>query len=404
MGFQEFLTAFQAVKKELARPERASAAERDACLAETARLFAAESAGFAALDRERALFSAAFHEEHVIGAGVRAFGRARARSPKGDGFPVGLIGIRVRGPFFFRLLCERLASALKAGNGAIFQVSSGQEKLGAAVLDLLSRAGWPADLVRAIPESAETTTLLLQHPGVRGVDLFDPSFQSSEAAGTGTFWDKKWRVHRGGKTTALVLADADLDGAAAGIARAAREGWGASSWNPSRVIVVEQVEKEFRPKLLTALEALADPVPSGLAAAADEWVEKLRREQARPVAPAPPIRVLENVSNCAEAHQIELGAPILFLMTVKYPHEMQKWVNNLPNPLGVQIWGSPEKASKLASKLETGRVWTNGWIERDASLGYGVRSSVFGPFGSDDLDGFYSESRILDGSASDSRH
>jgi acyl-CoA reductase-like NAD-dependent aldehyde dehydrogenase len=403
MSLSEFLSSLQIAKKELLKPERLSPSELSSCCARFSEAVKRESESLRGLDPSAPLFSEEFYSTQIVEAAARAFSSV-SQSPRTAGFPTGLIGVTVRSSFFLRLAAERLARAWVNGNCVLLKVSADQIRLAKRLGELAVQAGFPEGVFQILPESAETDPLFFQHPGIRAISCFDPSFRAEQMGSLESLLEKKWQVHRGGKSTALVLADADLEEAADGILRAVREGWGTSSWNVSRVFVIESVEKDFLAVLQKkAVQLQAEP-PIRERKRSQEWIQALQKEQARALDWLSPITFLQNVSNCTEAHQTELGAPVVFLMSVKYPHEMQKWVNNLPNSMGVQIWASDEKIEKLAVKLETARVWRRGWIDSDTSLMYGVKSSVFGDDGNRISGDFFSEGRIFDEEPSKTSH
>ena len=397
MSFQELIQSLQGAKKELQRPERLSLEERARSCEKIA--LDLSSGEIRLMDINADLFSRVFYDEQIQQPGAQAFSQAAQELGTGSSaqnFPLGVMSLQVSSPFFFRLACERIAPALAAGNTLLWSVSESQKKLALEIEKLVHQSGFPSACLQILDRSPEADSFLAQHPGIRAVNIFDSSLEASTLGGP-TWSEKKYQIHRGGKSTALVLADADLDQAVSGILRAVQEGQGSSSWNISRVIVIDSVEEAFTEKLRTALSHLTLQLAETTKERKNFWVQKFQSQQARLINAESPLGFLENVSNCSEEHQIELGAPVVFVMSVKYPVDMQKWVNNLPNALGVQIWGSEEKSLKLASKLEAGRIWLNGWLEKDENLFFGVKSSVFGNLNPQVFGGAYSETRKIDG-------
>ena len=359
-----------------------------------------------ALDPNSALFSTDFYQRQILMPAAGAFERAadeldQVSSPN---FPTGLVGLGVRSTFFFRLITERLAPTLAAGNTVLLRPFAGQLAVAQKLRALAFESGFPEGSIEILPDAIESSTMIFQHPGVKAVSWVDSQL-NAELFPAGASWlEKKWQIHRGGKSTALVLADADMNEAAVGILRAIREGQGTASWNISRIIVVESIEKDFRECLLKHASQMSFSLNPEIQAARARWTEKLMREQARPIQVPSEVVFMENVSNCTEAHQVELEAPVVFLMSVKFPHEMQKWVANIGNAIGVQMWGSVDKIAKLALRLETARVWSNGWVETDTDLNYANKSSAFGQMSPRVFGGFHTEPRNLDGDPSKNPH
>ena len=400
MSFNQFVQSLQTAKKELQRPERMTFAEIAAACEKMSELILRSN--FLSLDTSASLFSSHFYSKEVQDSASRAFKKASQELKSQEtiqAFPIGVIGVYVNSAFYLRLICERLAPALAAGNVVMTSALPNQIPIANEIKKRLQESGFSPDSFQILPHSEEISSLLAQHPGIRGVNIFDPALNSQTLGGP-TWSEKKYQIHRGGKVTALVLADADLDKAVHGIIEAIVEGQGSLSWNISRIIMIETIEQAFKEKLKAALLKLSPQLSPVIEERKRVLIKKFQDQQARLISPESSFGFLENVSNCSEEHQVELGAPVIFTMAVKYPADMQKWINNLPNSLGVQIWGSEEKAQRLACKLETGRVWLGSWINQDDDLFFGVKSSVFGHFNSQVFGGAYSETRKIDGSLS----
>jgi aminomuconate-semialdehyde/2-hydroxymuconate-6-semialdehyde dehydrogenase len=82
---------------------------------------------------------------------------------------------------------------------------------------------------------------------------------------------------------------------------------------------------------------------------------------------------------------------------VKYQHEAVKWTNTSYLAHSAVVWGSPEKAAKVAGQLEVSYVSTNSWINRDTPSILGQKQSFFGNPDMNWNGSFYSDVKKLAG-------
>jgi succinate-semialdehyde dehydrogenase/glutarate-semialdehyde dehydrogenase len=221
----------------------------------------------------------------------------------------------------------------------------------------------------------------------------------------------------GGKDAMLVLADADLDRAAAGAAWAGFGHAGQTCGSIKRVYVQRGVAEDFERRLAARARALVpgDPLdPStqlGAMANADsrdmvvELVEDALARGARLVAggPAPtrlpgaateavghlPATILADVPPDARLWQEELFGPAIVIEPFDHEADAVRLANDSRFGLSASVWSRDEdRATRLARQLDVGSVLVNvhlstygisqvGWTGRKAS-GFGVGRSRFG--------------------------
>ena len=143
------------------------------------------------------------------------------------------------------LAAEKLAPALAAGNAAILKPSEITSIVSLEVGKLCVDAGLPAGLVNVLPGTAITSAALVRHPGI---DMI--SFTGGTTAGRAIATVAAERLipvllELGGKSANVVMEDADLPLAAAGVAAGIFGSGGQSCIAGSRLFVHESVRERL---------------------------------------------------------------------------------------------------------------------------------------------------------------
>ncbi len=176
--------------------------------------------------------------------------------------PFGVFG--VISPFNFpsALLVNMASAALLAGNTVVAKPSDKATWSGVATLAALFHAGLPGDVLNIVLGGAGTGTALVDSD-VDGI-AFTGSVEVGRRIGTAMRsgrYDRPALMEMGGKNPTVVMPSADLDDAAAGIARSAFGLSGQKCSACSRVIVHEDVHDELVDKIaeLASTFAVGDP-------------------------------------------------------------------------------------------------------------------------------------------------
>ena len=181
--------------------------------------------------------------------------------PTGDGSlvftarqPVGVVAAITPWNFPLNIPSRKLAPALAAGNGVVFKPSELTPGTAEALVRALLEAGLPAGAIALVHGGAEAGAALVADPRVAAI-----TFTGSTAVGTAihraTSPRQRCQLEMGGKNPMVVLADADLDRAAALIARGAFGLSGQACTGTSRVIVEDAVHDALVERLVTAARA-----------------------------------------------------------------------------------------------------------------------------------------------------
>ncbi|MFI2210668.1 aldehyde dehydrogenase [Streptomyces sp. NPDC020141] len=176
--------------------------------------------------------------------------------------PVGVVAAVVPWNVPQFTAAAKLAPALLAGCTAVLKPSP-ESPLDSWLLAGIARdAGLPEGVLSVLPAGREVSEYLVGHPGVDKV-----SFTGSVAAGKRVMEVASRRLARltlelGGKSAAVILPDADLESAVAGIVPAAWMNNGQACVAQTRVLVPRSRYGEFAEALTAAASALVvgDPL------------------------------------------------------------------------------------------------------------------------------------------------
>jgi acyl-CoA reductase-like NAD-dependent aldehyde dehydrogenase len=175
----------------------------------------------------------------------------------------------------FILGVRAVALPLAAGNTTILKGSELSPKCFWAIGDIFREAGLPAGCLNVLyhrsADAAEVTTALISHPAVRKVNFTGSTQVGSIVAATAGKYTKPVLLELGGKASAIVLDDANLEKAAFSCALGSFMHSGQICMSTERIVVQRAIADKFRQLLAENAEKLfgkAAPAPVLVASAA----------------------------------------------------------------------------------------------------------------------------------------
>jgi aldehyde dehydrogenase (NAD+) len=203
--------------------------------------------------------------------------------PTGDGSlvftlraPVGVVAAITPWNFPLNIPSRKLGPALAAGNGVVFKPSDVTPLLGQRLVDALLEGGLPAGAIAVLHGGAEVSQALVGDDRVDAV-TFTGSTAVGEAIHRVVPASRRTQLEMGGKNPVVVLEDADLDRAAALIAKGAFGLSGQACTGTSRVIVHDAVHDALVDRIAAKARALR--VGPGLADGVDMGPQATERQQ-----------------------------------------------------------------------------------------------------------------------------
>jgi succinate-semialdehyde dehydrogenase/glutarate-semialdehyde dehydrogenase len=270
-----------------------------------------------------------------------------------------------------------------------------------AIEELLKLAGMPDGLFRTLLLQGSAVEGVIADPRVAAVTLTGSSEVGERVASVAGRYLKKQVLELGGSDPFIVLADADIDAAAATGARARNQNSGQSCIAAKRFIVEESVADEFTAKFAAAVKALhvGDPTQRGtnvgpvargdLRDALAAQVESSLSQGAQAVVGGHPLdgkgyfyapTVLGGVSLNMPAFREELFGPVAAIMRARDADHAIELANDSEYGLGTSLWTrDTARAKDLARRIESGMVFVNSMTFSDPRVPFGgVKRSGYG--------------------------
>jgi alpha-ketoglutaric semialdehyde dehydrogenase len=178
--------------------------------------------------------------------------------------PVGVTALLTPWNFPVAIPLWKAAPSLAYGNATILKPSSAAAATALLLHEIIAPA-LPDGVFQVLLGGAEVARPLVEHPDVAAVSFTGSVPVGRDIASRVAARGGKVQAEMGGQNPSIVLADADLDRAAATVAYAAMGYAGQKCTATSRVIVERPVYVEFRDRLADAVTALQveDPAAEG---------------------------------------------------------------------------------------------------------------------------------------------
>jgi acyl-CoA reductase-like NAD-dependent aldehyde dehydrogenase len=192
--------------------------------------------------------------------------------------PLGVVALITPWNFPAAIPLWKAAPALAFGNTVVLKPSEEAPHVATLLAETAAAAGLPAGAFNVLlGDGAGAAEPLLREPGIAAVSFTGSAAVGARVAAAAAARNLRYQTEMGGKNVAIVLADADLDLAAALTAGGAMRYAGQKCTATSRVVVARRVAEPFFARLRAQVEALPlGPVTDPAAA-----VGPLIRERSR---------------------------------------------------------------------------------------------------------------------------
>ncbi len=310
--------------------------------------------------------------------------------------PLGVVFAVMPWNFPFWQVLRFACAALAAGNAALLKHSPDVTGCALAMEELFADAGAPAGLFRALVVAAEdvpqVSRRVVEDPRVAAVTLTGSERAGSSIASIAGAAIKKSVLELGGSDPFVVLADADVEAAAATAVRSRFNNNGQSCVCAKRFIVHEDVADEFLRRFVegVAMLQVGDPSepdttigPMARADLRDGLLEQVRRsvaEGARLVTGGRAIygpgcfvepTVLDGVGPGMTAFVEETFGPVAAVARARDDDHAVELANATTFGLGASVWGSPDHALAVGRRIRSGALFVNAMVASDPRLPFG---------------------------------
>jgi acyl-CoA reductase-like NAD-dependent aldehyde dehydrogenase len=300
--------------------------------------------------------------------------------------PLGLVGIITPWNFPMAIPAWKTFPALLAGNAVILKPASDTPLMALKLAEILHEAGLPAGAFNVITGPGATLgDALASHPRINMISLTGSTEVGRRVAEICGRDLRRCTLELGGKNAVIVMDDADLDLAVAGITWAAFGTTGQRCTATSRVIVHKAVQRELAERLVAAAEQIRvgdglDPttdmgplVNMGRVAAVHAYTELGKREGAHLLTGGAPLTddehldgafyqptIFDNVHSAMRIAREEIFGPFVSLIPVASYEEAIQVANATPYGLSTSIFTEDTRVVFRAIRdIASGLVYIN---------------------------------------------
>jgi acyl-CoA reductase-like NAD-dependent aldehyde dehydrogenase len=319
--------------------------------------------------------------------------------------PLGVVFAIMPWNFPYWQVVRALAPAVAAGNVVVLKHAPSTTGCALLLAGIAAGAGLPGGVFSVIVASAENTPAvserIITDDRVAAVTLTGSTGAGRAVAAIAGRALKKTVLELGGSDPFIVLADADLDAAAAWAVRSRFQNAGQSCIAAKRIIVEEPVAEVFTGRFLAAVDQLRLGDPSG----PDVTVGPLAREDlrdalARQVSESVSLgarvlrggrvperpgfyyepTVLDRVTPGMPILSEEVFGPAVPLLPAADADDAVRLANAIRYGLGSNVWTADlGRGEAIAARLEAGHTAVNGMTASDPRLPFGgVKDSGYG--------------------------
>lgn len=334
--------------------------------------------------------------------------------------PVGVAGLITPWNTPFMLESWKLAPALASGCTLVLKPAEWTPLSASLWPEIFAEAGVPAGVVNIVHGIGEEAgQALVDHPDVPLISFTGSTDTGRHIIRSSAQHLKTTSMELGGKSPAIVFADADLDAALDSVVFGVFSLNGERCTAGSRVLVERPVYEEFTRRLAERAANVrvgepSDPVTEVGALVHTEHYERvlnyveIGKKEARLLAGgARPDHltdgnylqptVFADVERDARIFQEEIFGPVVAVAPFDTEQEAIELANATQFGLAAYIWTSNlKRGHRVAHAVESGMLWLNSHNVRDLRTPFGgVKSSGVGREGGAHSIDFYTESKIV---------
>ncbi|WP_333776951.1 aldehyde dehydrogenase [Streptomyces sp. IBSBF 3136] len=299
--------------------------------------------------------------------------------------PVGVVAAVIPWNSPFSSATSKIIPALLAGNSVVLKVSPENSLSMGFLAELLERVGLPEGVISVLPADRETSEYLVSHREVDKIAFTGSTRAGRRIAAIAGEQLKRVSLELGGKSAAIILPDADVEKAVAGLKFGSLLNNGESCIAQTRILAPRSRYEEVVAGLKDMVESLkvgdpADPDTFIGPMIRPDQQERVRgyirlgiEEGARLVTGGPQVpeglekgnyvtpTVFADVDNSMRIAQEEIFGPVLVVIAYDDEDDAVRIANDSEYGLSGGVWSADEEhALAVARRVRTGTVTVNG--------------------------------------------
>ena len=336
--------------------------------------------------------------------------------------PIGVAGLITPWNTPFMLESWKLGPAIATGNTVVLKPAEFTPLSASLWPGIFEEAGLPTgvfNMVNGFGEEGFAGDSLVKHPDVPLISFTGESSTGQTIFANAAPWLKGLSMELGGKSPAVVFADADLDAAVNATIFGVFSLNGERCTAGSRILVEDKIYDEFVERYAAQAKRVkvglpSDPSTEVAALVHPEHYEKVMsyveigKSEARLVAGGGRPEgfetgnfvqptVFADVKPDARIFQEEIFGPVVAITPFSSDEEALELANNTKYGLAAYIWTSDlKRAHNFSQAVESGMVWLNSNNVRDLRTPFGgVKASGLGHEGGYRSIDFYTEQQSV---------
>lgn len=315
--------------------------------------------------------------------------------------PLGLVLAVMPWNYPFWQVMRAAAPILISGNAIVLKHASNVPQCALAMEELFREAGVPEGLFTALLVGGSEVDRLIADDRIAAVTFTGSTPVGRSIASAAGRALKKQVLELGGSDPFVVLADADVEAAAAVAVKARFSNTGQSCISAKRFIVEHAVADRFRDAFVEGTRKLVTGDPLQAASTMGSMARRQLREELHVQVQATIAQgakllmggraiegpgafyeptILDQVTPQMTAAREETFGPAAAILRVGSAEEAIAVANDTPFGLGASIWtGDLDRARRLSRLVDAGAVFINGMVASDPRLPFGgTKQSGYG--------------------------
>jgi aminomuconate-semialdehyde/2-hydroxymuconate-6-semialdehyde dehydrogenase len=336
--------------------------------------------------------------------------------------PIGVVGCISPWNLPLYLFTWKIAPALAAGNCVIAKPSEVTPVTGYLLAHIAKQAGLPDGVLNILhgdgPSCGEA---IVAHPQIKAISFTGSTRAGEHIASVAAPMFKKMSLELGGKNPNIIFADCDWKKMLFNTIRSSFGNQGQICLCGSRILIEASVYDQFKQdfvawaKKLTVGDPLLETSKQGAIVSKAHFekilgcIELAKQEGGTILCGGNAVKpegrcangyfieptIIENLGPQCRTNQEEIFGPVVTLQKFHTVEEALELANATAYGLACTIWTQDiSKANYVASKIESGIVWINCWLQRDLRTPFGgVKNSGVGREGGWEAMRFFTEAK-----------
>lgn len=336
--------------------------------------------------------------------------------------PIGIVGCISPWNLPLYLFTWKIAPALAAGNCVIAKPSEVTPVTAYLLAKICKEAGLPDGVLNILhgdgPSCGEA---IVKHPSIKAISFTGSTRAGERIAAVAAPMFKKLSLELGGKNPNIIFADCDWNKMMFNTIRSSFGNQGQICLCGSRILIEASIYDKFknefieRAKRLTVGDPLLPTSKQGAIVSKTHFekimscIEIAKKEGGIILHGGKAVKlsgrcedgyfieptIIENLGPNCKTNTEEIFGPVVTLQKFSSKEEALMLANASSYGLAASIWTNDISiANEMASKIESGIVWINCWLERDLRTPFGgIKNSGVGREGGWDAMRFFTEAK-----------